>query len=281
MEFCGKLLQILDAKMTVPEMYGWFHIIFFIVSILGGVLLYKFFGDKKHVKKVLLISSLVVILLEVYKQINFTFSYDGNIISADYQWYAFPFQFCSTPMYIGLLAALIGHKKLHNSLCAYLATYALFAGFSVMFYPATVFIETIGINLQTMICHGSMITIGIYLLATGYVKARHKTILQAMPIFAVCVVLAVIMNEIAYFTGLLQTDTFNMYFISQYCDPSLPVYSLVQAVVPYPLCLIIYIIGFTAAAYIILLISMAIKYFINKHKSKTNFDFSVEQLVNK
>ena len=41
--------------------------------------------------------------------------------------------------------------------------------------------------------------------------------------------------------------------------PHLPVYSWVQGVVPYPLDLLIYITGFTAAAYLMLLIGMGVR----------------------
>ena len=169
-------------------------------------------------------------------------------------------------MYVGLLAGLTKKGKLHESLCAYLVTYAFFAGLAVMIYPADVFIDTVGINIQTMICHGSMLTIGIYLLRTGYVPLAHKTILKALPVFAVNVTLAVIMNEIAYYSGLLETETFNMFFVSRHCAPSLPVYSLVQTYVPYPFCLILYIAGFTAAGYLILLSGMGIAKLVSKAK---------------
>ena len=96
----------------------------------------------------------------------------------------------------------------------------------------------------------------MYLLCTGYVKAELKTLWKAVPVFAVCLLLAVGMNELAHATGLLETETFNMFFVSPYCAPSLPVYSLVQDAVAYPWCLIIYILGFTAAAGIVLLIAM-------------------------
>lgn len=261
MEFFGKLLEILDTDMQTPGLYGWFHLLFFAIAILAGILLCRFCKgtDERVVRRVLTITAIVVILFEVYKQINYTFTYDGTKITADYQWYAFPFQFCSTPMYISLLAGLIPNRKIHNSLCAYLATFALFAGLCVMFYPGQVFISTIGINIQTMICHGLMVTIGIYLLGTGYVKLEHKTILKAIPVFVACLVLAMIMNEIAHFSGLLERETFNMFYISPYCEPSLLVYSTVQAAVPYPWCLFIYIAGFSAASYIILLLAMLIK----------------------
>lgn len=254
MDFFASVLRILDTSMATPVPYGWFHLLWLGITIAAAVLLCKL---RPNPRKTLLVVAVAVILLEIYKQVNYTFGYEGGI-TADYQWYAFPFQFCSTPMYIGLLAGLTRPGKFHDALCAYLATFAFFAGAAVMVSPSDVFISTIGINVQTMICHGSMVSIGVYLLQSGYVKREHKTILKAAPVFAVCVTIAIVLNEIAYRTGLLKTETFNMFFVSPYCDPSLPVYSLVQKVVPFPWCLVLYILGFTTAAYIILLLSMGI-----------------------
>lgn len=261
MEFLKSVLKFLDEDMETPTAFGWFHLLFIALAIVGAVvlcLLHKK-NDPDRVRRIIFITAIAVLVLEMYKQINYSFSYSGEVIEFDYQWYAFPFQFCSTPMYVGLLAGIIKKGRVHDALCAYLATYALFAGVCVMVYPGDVFIGTIGINIQTMICHGSMISIGAYLLYSGHVKLQHKTILGAVAVFAVCVGSAAVMNEIAYFSGLLESETFNMFFISPHCDPSLPVYSLVQGIVPFPFCLIIYIAAFSLAAYVILLAAMGIK----------------------
>lgn len=256
MEFWNQILKIMDIQMEKPEPYGPFHLVWLAITV--GLSVWAAVGAKKSsprlICNVVLGTAIAVLVLEVYKQINYTFG-DGSGEPA-YQWYAFPWQFCSTPMYVGLLAGLIRKGKIHDALCAYLATFGLFAGAAVMVYPVSVFIGTVGINLQTMICHGSMIVIGVYLLASGHVRLEHKTILRAVPVFAVTVGMAVVMNEVAYRTGLLEEHTFNMFFISPYCDPSLPVYSLVQNLLPFPWCLMIYILGFTAAAYIMLLLGM-------------------------
>lgn len=255
MNFMEMLLRILDTDMIKPEPYGWFHILSLVLTAVATVLLCRYAKDPR---RVILYTAICVVLLEIYKQINYSFSYE-NGICFDYQWYAFPFQFCSTPMYVGLLAGLTKKGRLHRAACAYLATYAVFAGVCVMLYPVTVFISTVGVNIQTMVCHGSMIVVGVYLLYSGYVKAEHKVILRALPVFGVCVGLAMVMNEVAYRTGLLERETFDMFFISPYGTPSLPVYSLVQAVVPFPWCLVIYVLAFTVAAYLILLAAIGCK----------------------
>ena len=266
----GEIIRFLDLEMKTPEMYGWFHLLAWAITLVTTWAVCHFFKkpSEKTVRKILFITSVTVIFLEIYKQTCFTFSYDGTTITADYQWYAFPFQFCSTPMYVGLLASLIKRERVHKALCAYLSTFALFAGTAVMFYPSTVFMSTIGINIQTMICHGSMIVIGIFLMFSGYVKVEHKTILKAIPVFAITLLSAICMNEIAHLSGLLETEDFNMFFISPYCEPSLPVLSLIQPLVPFPVELIIYIAGFSLAAYIMLLIALGVKNLHNKFSKR-------------
>ncbi len=234
------ILLFLDTQTEqAPQPYGLFHIIFLLLSI-GATVYLCLRHRNSDPRKAVFITAVLVALLEIYKQINFTFSVKETGIVADFQWYAFPWQFCSMPMYVGLLTGIFRKGKIHNALCAFLATYAVFAGLCVMAYPVQVFVPTVGINIQTMLCHGSMIPLGVWLLVSGHVKLEHKTILKALPVFGCAVLAAMAMNEIAYFTGLLETDTFNMFFISPH------------------FCLILYIGGFTLAAYCMLLAAMGI-----------------------
>lgn len=274
LELLGFLLKILDTRMKVPVMYGPFHLTFFALSVSFGVYLYKKHKnpDDCYVNKLLFVSAVIVIVLEILKQINFTFTYDGNKINADYQWYAFPFQFCSTPMYVSLIACFLKKGNTYRGLCSYLATFSVFAGFVVMLYPPQVYIDVAFINVQTMVCHGLMISVGIYLLSSGYVKLEHKTMIGACSVFAVLVGVAAIMNELVYYSGILGDESFNMFFISPHFPPSLPVYSTVQALVPFPWCMVIYILVFSLAAYLILLLAMAVRYILRKFHNTDNTD---------
>ena len=270
----AKVLEFLDTSMVTPTSYGWFHILFFALSIVAGVVLCFVLKDgQKYAPRVVLTAAVVVLLLEVYKMVNFGFG-DTYATKLDYsfQWYAFPFQFCSTPMYVGLAAGILGKGRIHDCLCAYLATYAVFAGLCVMIYPGDVFMDTVGINIQTMVCHGSMLTVGIYLFGSGYVRAEHKTILKALPVFCGMVAIAMGLNEWAYRSGLLEQHDFNMFYFSPYQPAHLPVYSDVQNAlgVDNPLSFVIYIIGFTLAAYVVLLIAMGIRALLTPaHKQKS------------
>ena len=216
------------------------------------------------------LTSAILIILEVYKQLNY--SYDPADDMWSYQWYAFPFQFCSTPMYTMLVASLLKEGKVKDSLYAFMATYGLFAGAAVMFYPGDVFIGTIGINIQTMVHHGVMVVMGVLMYVSGRAKLSHKTILKALPVFSIFVALALTAN-ILYAQFGDPNQTFNMFYISPYYPCTLPVLSLFYGQVPYPVFLMLYLVGFTAAGYIMSLIAMGVtklhKVVQNKiHKSK-------------
>ena len=208
--------------------------------------------------------AILVILLEIYKQLNF--SYNPTTDTWSYQWYAFPFQFCSTPMYVALVAGCLKGGKFQEWLYSYLATFSLFGGICVMLYPNDVFIGTIGINIQTMICHGGMVVMGLYFLASGLVKLKFTTIFKAMAIFAGLCSLALIMNIIYHATG--GTATFNMFFISPYLPCTLPLLSVIYNLVPYPIFLIIYLLGFSLAGFIMLAIAIMFDRFIKNETER-------------
>lgn len=260
MQFLIRLFTLLDWQIETPTSYGRFHLFWWGIVICSTVLLCLAHRKKPiSVRALLLTVSIAVIVLELYKQLNYAVSYSDGL-AFEYAWYIFPWQFCSIPMYAGLLAGVWKNGRIHDALCAFLATYAVFAGLCVMIYPGDVFTSTLGVCIQTMFCHGSMITVGIFLFFSGHVKAEAETLLKAMPVFAGSLLVAVILNEIAFRTGLLENhEGFNMFYVSPYGAHHLPVYSAVQDILPFPLALAVYFAAFSLAAYLILLTAMLSK----------------------
>ena len=235
--------------MPVPAPYGIFHICFVIISALVCFLLCRFNKDpdEKTVKRILLVYSLICIGLEAFKQISFTFNVVDGAITADYQWYAFPFQFCSTPMFVALIAAIIPSKRIYHACIAFLSTFGVIAGVLVMAMPDTVFIDTIGVNIQTMVHHGSQITIGLFLLirAGACKKASHA--FGGVAVFLTAIAVALVLN-CTMIHVIPEGETFNMFFISPYFETTLPVYCNIQPVVPYPVFLFLYIFPYITVA---------------------------------
>lgn len=236
MNILEKIITFLQFKMETPTPYGWFHLL----SVLLIILLIVFLAVKKFkTKRVLFVLSVIMLLFEVYKQLSFSF--DGE--KWEYQWYAFPFQFCSTPMYIAFIASLVKNKKVESCLYSFLATFGTVAGIAVMAYPVTVFIPEVLIDVQTMVHHGFMIVIGLTLLINGDVKLSYKTALKGLIVFAILVAIAVIVNVITYhvnFEGGLE-----FFYISPYHTPEIPVFDIIHGKVWYPIFLFLYLFAFT------------------------------------
>jgi hypothetical protein len=251
MNFIERLLIYLDANMTQPASYGWFHWLFLVLTVITLlVIIFRYRNLSDHqIRKTLFFYALICLSLELYKQINFSFNYDTVSTWWSYQWYAFPFQFCSTPMYIALIASLTKSKLVKSSGYAFLATFGLTAGLAVMLYPATVFVDTIGINIQTMIHHSSMIVIGFLLIANQKIKHDLFTMIQALSVFLILVAMAIVIDVSTYVFGINQG--LEMFFISPYHDSSLPVFNIIYQNVPYLVFLIIYILAFSLGSYLL------------------------------
>lgn len=250
-----KFIQFPIPEKMAP--YGAFHIVSFILMIALTVVLSIFCRKikEKTLSKILMIVWGVLVFLEIYKQFVFSYSFDteGNI-HWHYQWYAFPYQFCATPLtFIPFIALNKASNKvsafIKEGAIAFACTFNLFAGIAVMLAPGDVF-ETynMGIDVHTMIHHGMQMVLGIYLYVYYYEKLNFWSYLKALPVFGFFLVNAMILNAIV---PTFTSDTFNMFFISWKYPCTLPVLSSIYPKVPYIIFLLIYIVGFAIAGFII------------------------------
>lgn len=260
------VIEILNSDMKEPLLYGsfkdsWFHYLSLVLMVLGIMIVVKFMSHahEKKLKRFLWIAAIVLIIFEVYKQWVFTYQ------QGSYPWYIFPFQFCSTPMYVLLLAATIKHQKTHMALLSFLATFGMFAGLAVMLYPATVFVNTVGINIQTMVHHGTMAIIGMGL-SVRLIKTQTLRMTHAIIVFIILVTIAMLMNGIH--NTWIKEGTFNMFFINPLYENEIPVLALFQPLVPHGVFLMIYIAGFSLVAYVMFILSKLSYSMVLKNKQK-------------
>ena len=246
-----RILYVLSAEMERPQSYQAFHIICIVtVFVLAAVICIAFRKASAKTEKIILMSAWVLLVLfEIYKQLVFAVNFEETVYW-EYRWDSFPFQFCSSPLYLFPLAALPQSEKFRDVIRMFLATFSLFAGLAVLFYPDDVFSTYIGVSIQTMVHHGVMVIIGIFvggrLVREG--KMTLPRFFKADAVFAVLVLIALIMNIAA---PLVTDMTFNMFFIGPNFPCQLVFLNVIYANVPYPLFLIIYMFGFTLAAFIL------------------------------
>lgn len=279
-----KFLEILQVKMPVPTPFGWFHLLMLILVIATTILFCVFFRnvDDKKFRKIILICWIIFIVFELYKEFTYAmvwnFDETGKLINVSYSWYAFPFQFCSTPFYILPFIVFLPKGKLRDAFMAYTASFVLFAGAIVMLIPGDVFVDQIGINIQTMVHHGLQVVLGVYVAVynrkryTGTFKEIVKWYWPGLVVFAGMAAIAIILNESVFASGVLQDQTFNMFFISSHFPCTLPILSLFANDIPYFAYLIIYLFGFALVAAIMFLIQWTFMVPFQKliHRNKAN-----------
>ncbi len=254
-----RFLGALNVEVDEPPLFGWFHWFWIALTLLACVFvcLYAKNLSAKQVRVIVGSIAVLLLFLEGYKQLDASYNFSEDTWT--YNWGAFPFQFCSTPMYIMVLAAVWKKGKVQNALYAFLATYGTFAGVLVLAYPGSVFCSYLFINLQTMIHHCLMIVIGVLLFACGSVKIEHKAVLYGAPVFTVLLLLAYLMNTLYASYGDLSYN-FNMFYIAVYPHTHAPLAFLdeLMRAVPYFLVPTSYALGFTLAGWLITVSGMLI-----------------------
>lgn len=253
-----KFIDSLSSTMQTPTNYGWFHLMFVGIIVLTTILLCLFFRNcsEKAVKRIALIGWLIMLVLEIYKQLVFSFNNENGVAKWDYQWYAFPFQLCSTPLFVlPFIAFAKSGKGTQDACMSYMSTFSLFGGIAVFLYPNDVFVSTIGVNIQTMVHHGLQIVLGIFFLVYNRKRLNFKFFLKGVIVFCITFATALAMNFIFH---TFVNETFNMFYISPYYACHLPLLSVIYANVPYVVFLLIYFIGFVLAAFVIYLIQWGI-----------------------
>lgn len=268
MNIFEKMLYLLQGEMIEPTAFGWFHILWLVLVIISIFILYKriMYHGEKQLKIILGTYGIIALVLEVLKQLIWSFNYDPitNKIIWDYEWYSFPFQLCTTPIYVCIICLFLKKGKVRNSLLSYLSYITILGSIATMIVPNSCFVSDILVNIHTMWLHLGSFVVSIYLLMSSEVKITLKELKGAIFIFLIFVIIANLLNIIVYNLGVLNNEVFNMFYISPYFISVLPVFNIIQENVPYLIYLIIYICTLILGSFIIysiaFLISKKLKY---------------------
>ena len=145
-----RFINILRTHMTEPKPFGWFHIMWLLLSFITIFILYKFKNkyNEKQLKTVLGIYGIIVFILELLKQISWAYDLDKHIWS--FSWYSSPFQLCTMPIYISLICLFLKKTKLRDYLLSFICFYTILGSISAMIMPESCFVSEILINIHTM-----------------------------------------------------------------------------------------------------------------------------------
>ena len=263
MNLFEKFLYFLQGEMPEPKAFGLYHILWLVLVGIAIIVLYK---RKKHhsekqLKTILGVYGITALVLELLKQLIWSFNYDTvtNIVTWDYEWYAFPFQLCTTPIFVSVICLFLKKGKTRNNSLSYMAYITILGSISTMLIPDSCFVSDILVNIHTMWLHLGSFVVSVYLLMSGEIEIDIQSFKNAVIVFLIFVGIAEIMNIFVYNIGILNDETFNMFFISPYFTSTLPVFNIIQEHVPYLVYLITYIWTLILGGLIVFGISILIK----------------------
>ena len=117
--------------MEAPVPYGSFHAAMIGVAVVFALGAWRLRGmNESRRQKLLFCLGVLLASGEVLKQLFRFLIVDQGV----YNWWYFPFQLCSMPMYLCLLLPLL--KKRRKTIITFLANYALLGGISVYLDPS-------------------------------------------------------------------------------------------------------------------------------------------------
>ena len=255
MMWCNDLLNILEFQIKTPKPYGIFHLVWLFITVIVIILLslIRNRNNDKQLKCILGIYGIVALIFEILKQLIWTIDYDTstNTFLWDYTWYAFPFQLCTTPIYVCIICLFLNKSKLRDSLLAYMAYTTILGSISSALIPDSLFVSDLLVDIHTMWLHLGSLVVSVYLLMSKEVKGDKKSFKDAILVFISFVVIANILNIVVYNSGILNGETFNMFYISPYFESTLPIFDVIYENIPYPAFLLVYIVALSIGSYII------------------------------
>ena len=255
MNILVRLYNFLTTTAEAPKTLGIYHFICIALIVMICVFICKRFKDCPDdvLRRITACVWCIIVALEIYKELIHGFYVENGKFMWDYAWYIFPFQFCSSPLYILPFIAFSKNEKLRDACVAYMITFSLFAGAAVFCYPNDVFTETVGINFQTMVHHGSQILMGAFLAMKYKNRLNARFFAGGALVFASMVFIAMALNVGIYhmFVRVGINETFNMFYISPYYDCTLPILSTVYKLVPYAIFVCVYFFGFILCALLV------------------------------
>lgn len=230
-------LHFLQGEMEMPGVFSWFHFVMIIPIIGLSFIIPYFFKDAKEktYKRILFIFWVILIILEIFKQIIKAFHY-GDPSYWEYSIRDFPFSICSMIYYFIPIILFVNkdkHPKIVDAAIGYMCFITLFMGLIVCIYTDMVMSNLIFINIQSLIHHGSQVIVGIYIYVWNRKNIKIETVYKSLIAFAITAGIAIIIN-VAFYPNFI-----NMFFINPTRITNLPIGGFVQEKLGYPVYLLL------------------------------------------
>ncbi|MBS6644178.1 MAG: YwaF family protein [Clostridiaceae bacterium] len=210
------MVQLLDKTawpMNTPALFSPFHL----AAACSGILLALLAAKKlKHCTeavfyRILAGCGIVLGASELYKQCFLYYV----VNEGRYDWWYFPFQLCSIPMYFCLLLPFIRSQKLKKIVLTFMQDFNLLGGAMALAYPEGFLHPYWVLTLHGFIWHSMLVFLGLFIGFSGRADNSTRGYLKTIPLFGICCLAASVINICTPVKG--EAD---MFYISPYYPSS-------------------------------------------------------------
>lgn len=204
------ILEKTAWPMSPPEPYSLFHISFIAIGLAAAVLLSYYTARRIKSMKLpclLFFCGILLAATECWKQLFLYYVVNRQT----YNWWYFPFQLCSLPMYFCLVLPFVPSKDKKTILYTFMQDFNLLGGIMALAEPSGLFHPYWLLTLHGLVWHLLLIYIGLVIAFSHLSDNSLMGFVRTLPLFFACCIIASIINRTAKPLG--QAD---MFYISPY-----------------------------------------------------------------
>ncbi len=198
------LIEASAWPMTPPKPWTAFHIAISLAGLAAAFCLARRLSSKNP-SAVLRTCGALLAVSEIYKQL---FLY-RVVNQGCYNWWYFPFQLCSTPMYLCLLFPLFPQERFRTAAAVYLQSFGFLGGIMALAEPSGLMHPYWTLTLHGLGWHILLVFIACYCTASGLACKTGCRFLSALPLFFIFCLAATAIN-------LFTEGQADMFYISPY-----------------------------------------------------------------
>ena len=196
------------VSMEVPAAYGLFHLLLVVIGFSScGFLAWKLRkAGEKTVNWILFACGMALALSEVFKQ----FFYYYVIADGAYHWGEFPFQLCSTPMYMCLIVPFVREGRFRRAMYSFMVLYNLLGGAISFAEPSGLFHDYVFLTIHSCVWHMLLVFVGLLICFAKRGGTSLRDYVDATRLFVVLCAVAFAMN---CFVQMGLEKKMNMFFV--------------------------------------------------------------------
>ena len=179
-------------RMRPPVPYGPFHMIALAiglpVAIVAAWLLRR--ASERARNRIILGMGIVLVLMEIYKQLFTTYIVNRGV----YDWWIFPFQLCSIPMALCIVAPLLKKGRAQGVLYDFLLSFSLMGAVMALAVPPGMMHRYWTLTLHSFIWHFLIIFVALLLGFSGSAARLRGGFWQAAALYVALCAVALAIN---------------------------------------------------------------------------------------